>query len=268
LTNVDGIWFSGAVPCVSYPQEGYDYCFALEEDSFWFQHRNRCILAALKRFPSDGPFFDVGGGNGFVAKRLQDEGLDVYLIEPGSHGAMHARQRGIKKIICATLEESGLPKGSAAGIGLFDVLEHLEQDNPFLSMLRTFLRPSGRLYLTVPAYNWLWSAEDSWAGHLRRYSCAMLREQLERLGWHVEYATYFFSLLPLPIFAFRTMPTRCKRKAGHSEVVKGRGAHLQRQIKLRGAVERLLSWEITLIHRQCKIPFGSSILMIARGVSS
>ena len=41
----------------------------LEEDSFWFNHRNNIIANAVKKHSKGNVFFDIGGGNGFVAKK-------------------------------------------------------------------------------------------------------------------------------------------------------------------------------------------------------
>src|SRR5260221_290852 len=78
----DGLWEARTVSDVSYPECGNELCFAIEESSFWFRHRNNCILEAIKSFPVPGAFFDVGGGNGYVARALQNAGLEVVLVEP------------------------------------------------------------------------------------------------------------------------------------------------------------------------------------------
>jgi hypothetical protein len=95
-----------------------------------------------------------------------------------------------------------------AGAGLFDVLEHLPDDAGSLVGVHRLLAPGGRLYLTVPAYQWLWSPEDELSGHCRRYTLEGLRRVVERAGFQVEFATYFFSFLPLPILAARVVPYR------------------------------------------------------------
>jgi len=43
---------------------------------------------------------------------------------------------------------------------LFDVLEHVEEDLQTLSNVRALLGDGGRVLITVPAYQWLWSAHD------------------------------------------------------------------------------------------------------------
>ena len=78
-----GIWYTSSAKTVSYPGEGNALCFQLEDSSFWFRHRNDCILAAAERFSPLEPFFDIGGGNGFVSAALQHAGREVVLIEPG-----------------------------------------------------------------------------------------------------------------------------------------------------------------------------------------
>lgn len=94
VLNEDGIWHCGSSADVSYPASGNDACFAVEDPSFWFGHRNACILETVRQFSPPGAIFDVGRGNGFVARRLQDEGLDVVLVEPGRGGPRNARRRG------------------------------------------------------------------------------------------------------------------------------------------------------------------------------
>jgi hypothetical protein len=81
--TVEGHWRCKSLSPISYPYWGNEACFYVEDSSFWFQHRNACILEAVKQYPPPGPFFDIGGGNGFVAKAMQDAGLGVVLVDPG-----------------------------------------------------------------------------------------------------------------------------------------------------------------------------------------
>jgi len=62
----EGIWYATHQETVSYPTDGNDECFGIEDSSFWFRHRNSCIVELVKMFPpqGSGPIFDVGGGTG------------------------------------------------------------------------------------------------------------------------------------------------------------------------------------------------------------
>ena len=59
----------------------------------------------------------------------------------------------------------------------------------------------------VPAHAWLWCDEDVEAGHFRRYSRESMVAALSHAGFAVEYITYFFRWMPLPIFVLRTLPS-------------------------------------------------------------
>ena len=98
----EGWWGARAVSDVSYPDDGNAFCFAVEDSSFWFRHRNRCILEAIKLFPPTGAIFDVGGGNGYVARSIQDLGLEVVLVEPGLVGVRNELKREVRQVVRPT----------------------------------------------------------------------------------------------------------------------------------------------------------------------
>lgn len=263
VRSEQGYWVVEQVSSVSYPEEASSVCFAVEDGSFWFRHRNRVIIDAARRLSPDGPFLDVGGGNGFVARGLQAAGFTTVLLEPSPRGAANAVERGVSSVICSTLEDVGFASGVFGGAGLFDVLEHIEDDRGFLVGLRAALAPHGRVYLTVPAYQALWSTEDTYAGHFRRYTIGSLRRVVESAGFEVEYATYFFALLPIPVLLFRTLPSRLGRRNDMS----GQSAS-QEHTAGGGVASRLadavLSTEARLLARGGTLPFGGSVLMVAR----
>ncbi len=241
---------------ISYPDDGNDFCFEVEETSFWFAHRNRAIVEAMRAFPpAEGPLLDVGAGNGFVAAALQREHFDVIAIEPNESGAANAERRGVNRVVRGTLDSAGFAEASAGGVGLFDVVEHIDGDREFLTSVRRYLRRDGRVYLTTPAVPALWSDEDVYAGHFRRYTVASLSALLRGAGFEVDYATYFFSPLPLPVFLLRSLPSRFftlkpKHRAGGKTT--------------RALMERVLRFELARIRRGSAIPFGSSCLAVGR----
>jgi hypothetical protein len=49
ILKPNGIWSSNQSQKISYPDEGNATCFAIEDRSFWFIHRNQCIITALQR---------------------------------------------------------------------------------------------------------------------------------------------------------------------------------------------------------------------------
>ena len=203
-----GIYIADSIETISYPDEYNDLCFEVEENSFWFRHRNDCIIEMIKNYRSskDGLIFDVGGGNGFVAKGLLDAGLDVVLVEPGPAGALNAKKRKLPNVICATTHTAKFKPETLPAIGVFDVVEHIEDVIGFLNHLWELLIPGGMLYLTVPAYQLLWSQEDVEGGHFRRYTLNNLEKKIMHCGFDISYSSYIFSYLPIIVFLLRTIP--------------------------------------------------------------
>jgi len=260
----DGVWrYPSTVGTVSYPDDGNAFCGELEDKSFWFQHRNRCLLAAIQAFPPAGLLLDVGGGNGCVTSALREAGIPCVLLEPGPQGIRNAQRRGLSPLIRATLQEAGFLPGSLPAVGLFDVLEHIQGDNAFLRLVHDLLRPGGRLYLTVPAFGFLWSTADVDAGHFRRYSSAEMTQLLEAAGFHVENQTYFFSSLLLPVILLRALPSRLGwRKGGKLETYQGE--IVQQNGKTNQILTSSLKFEARRIKQKQRIPIGSSLLVVAK----
>ena len=268
-TNVepgpDGIWCSRTTSRVSYPENGNDQCFELEDTSFWFQHRNGCLIEVFRRFPPNGVFFDIGGGNGYVSSALQNAGWPVVLLEPGPQGARNARGRRIENVICATFEDAGFQEESLPAAGAFDVVEHLKDDLGFLRSVARCLAPGGRLYLTVPAFQSLWSQEDDDAGHYRRYTRASLTRVLGQAGLDTEYVTYFFGFLPLPIWMLRTLPYKIGIRRSPQQVrQRNRAEHATPRGPSNSLLQMLLNRETARIHSGQSIRMGSSCLAVAK----
>lgn len=263
LTAKDGIFFAKNNPVISYPQKANNQYFEIEDSSFWFTHRAGAITQLIKNFPPDGIIFDVGGGNGQVAHTLEKKGFKTALIEPGTEGVLNAQQRGLTHLICATLDSANIPKDSLPAIGIFDVLEHIDNDMEFLISIKNLLAPNGMLYLTVPAYQFLWSHEDKVAGHFRRYTLSTLCKRLKKAGFEIVYDTYIFSFLPIFIFLFRSVPyilritkTTTQQNLSHDHTIKN--------TFIRSLVDKVFKLETSFISNKRKLLLGSSCLVAAR----
>jgi hypothetical protein len=262
----NGIWVARDQHDVSYPEDGNVACFAVEDDSFWFQHRNRVISELVKRISPKQTFFDIGGGNGCVSKALQATGIEVVLVEPGANGAMNAKRRGVRTVVQSTLEDAGFFHQSLPSAGLFDVIEHIRDDAGFLRLIRNYLQPQGTLYVTVPAYNFLWSNDDVRAGHYRRYTTGTLTRLLAECGFKIEYSSYLFSFLVAPIFCLRSVPSwagfrkSLSMETSRTEHCAGRGA-------TNAVVQKIMSAELKKIVLGKRIPFGTSCLAVAKKIT-
>jgi SAM-dependent methyltransferase len=255
----EGYWLMADGPTPSYPETGHGFCLAVEENSFWFAHRSRAITAAVRRYPPPpGPILDVGAGNGFVSAAIEQAGFPTVAVEPSRTGAQNALDRGLAHVVCGTLPSPAFRPRIAGAIGLFDVIEHIEDDVRFLSSLRPYLAEKGRLYVTVPAYQWLWSANDVRSGHFRRYTRRSLSRVLEAAGYRMEYATYIFWALPVPILLCRTV-----RGSATVSDARVRSQHRAGGVTFRRLIAACFSFEVGLISRGVSMPFGGSCLAVA-----
>jgi len=263
LIEKDSIYFAKNTGKISYPTDGNDNCFSLEDNSFWFKHRNNCIVTLFKKYAKDKLLFDIGGGNGFVSKGLEENSIQTCLVEPGIQGCLNAKKRGLTNIVCSDFNNAGFITGTIPFFGLFDVIEHIENDDDFLNQINLKLTEGGGVILTVPAYRFLWSKEDSDAGHFRRYTLSGLSKKLNESGFDVIYSTYIFMFLCLPILFFRTIPSLLglfktgteKSKKEHTVNEKGVVSQI---------LNRLFTFEIRRIEKNQKIPFGGSCLILAK----
>lgn len=265
--NTDGIWVARNTGEVSYPSDGNEACFTIEDTSFWFRHRNNIITHLVKDLSPNQPFFDIGGGNGCVSNALQHAGIDVVLMEPGPHGARNARQRGICTVIQSTLEDAGFGSDLLPSVGLFDVLEHIESDGNFLQTIHSYLQTNGRLYITVPAYNFLWSTDDIHAGHFRRYTTGSLSKRLEDSGFSITYCSYLFSFLVPSILLFRCLPSRMGLRKS-VPITTTKKEHSTRTGISKIILRTCLDLELDFIKKRKQIPTGSSVIAVATKSSS
>lgn len=256
LVFKEGIWYSVSSLPISYPDVGNDVCFAIEDSSFWFNHRNKIILELLNNFPPKGVTIDVGGGNGFVTREIENSGRDAILLEPGLAGVLNAKKRNISNIICSSFQDVSFNSQSSVSIGIFDVLEHIENDQEFLEAIYHSLKKGSRLYISVPAYQFLWSDADIFADHFRRYSLRTLKEKLVKAKFKIEFASYIFSFLPAIILLLKSIPFRLGFKQKESGIRKEHSTSNK-------LVEWILKKETSIIRRKRRIFFGGSCIVVA-----
>ncbi|MBI2527682.1 MAG: class I SAM-dependent methyltransferase [Candidatus Rokubacteria bacterium] len=235
---------------------GYAAVHAGEDRAhWWFLGRQTVILAEMaRRLPAGGlRLAELGCGSGGLLPGLARFG-DVVGIEADPALLRAADARGLPVLAGALPDRIPLEAGTLDAACLFDVLEHLDDDGLALERVRALLVPGGSLFVTVPAYPWLWSRHDEILGHRRRYTGRGLRVAVEGAGFKVERLTYFNSLLAAPIVLARLLHR-----------LTGRQTHdLSRPP---APVNRLLAgcfaFEARLL-RWVSSPFGISLLLVAR----
>jgi hypothetical protein len=208
IQDNNGIWVDEEVSKISYPDKGNVDSFLLEDKSYWFIHRNNILKTVINRFPFTSNFADIGGGNGFQAKFISDNFLDskVFLMEPGYKGCLNAKKRGLENVYNVLFQKFNFIDQNVNGVGLFDVLEHIEDDANFLIELKSKLPKGSYIYITVPAHKSLWSDVDDYGGHFNRYNKKMVNSLTQKTQLELVYFSYFFMYLPILTLFLRRIP--------------------------------------------------------------
>lgn len=261
----NGIWYSkhNIPSSISYPTEGNKNLQNVEDASYWFQHRNQIIWQALQKTGVRPSWLlDVGGGNGYVSEFLEKQGVPSVVLEPGEVGALNSVMKTVSGVINTSFENAHFKKDSVPAVGLFDVLEHFENDKALLGNIFQCLQPSGIVVIAVPAHKYLWSEADEFAGHFRRYTLDSLSSTLESVGYKCIFKSYFFSPLILPILVFRTLKTLIYKKTDSAKVAAtDHGVEGGLAVKI---LKVILKLELILFKKFGKIPFGASVIAIGR----
>lgn len=222
---------------------------------WWWRSRESVILAELQRLRPDsrwGTILDVGCGDGLFFPVLSTMG-DVEGVEPGGIGIdTPAESKG--KIHRAHFDAEFDPGRQFDLILMLDVLEHLDQPAQAMITVERLLKPEGTLFLTVPAYRLLWTYHDELNHHHTRFTQQTLREVTAASNLEVQRTHYFFHwIFPIRI-AIRVFETVARSKSGPPRIP---SPWINKAIIEGSKLEyRLL--------RKLRIPFGSSLLMVAQ----
>ena len=130
----------------------------------WFKARTQLFLSILPQ-QKNLKILDYGCGTGNFLNALKNNGycnlfgVEVSKNENFNKGSF--REIQIK---------SSIPKDHKYDLILMmDVLEHIEDDCAIINILKSHLNPKGKLIISVPAYQFLWSKHDEDNMHYRRY---------------------------------------------------------------------------------------------------
>lgn len=188
----------------SYDASHLDDLDKAETSHFWLRTRRDKICKVFSRYVKKGErILEVGGGTGFIAAELQKRGFDIELSDGASNGLSYAREKGIQKLYQFDLFNPPFQEAFDV-VCLFDVLEHLHDDKKAMEGLKKMLKRGGRIILTVPAHQWLWSRDDVLAHHKKRYTKAQVKEVFDSCGLQPLFLSYFFILI-LPFLFLRTI---------------------------------------------------------------
>lgn len=176
----------------------YERMAAHDTTHWWYRARRDILADYLTRWgglPADARILEIGCGTGHNLPMLAQFG-EIDAIEIDETARAKASERLGKAVGTSPLPELvGVEPGSYDLVAVLDVIEHVEDDVAALEAIATALKPGGRILITVPAHQWMWSAHDVVNHHKRRYSKAGFAALLAKAGLQGRKLGYFNSLL-------------------------------------------------------------------------
>ena len=222
---------------------------SLFTDHWWWRSRNHFIQERSERLLTGTRhrILNVGCGDGlffdFFSRFGKVEGLeaDRSLVS----------EQYQDSVLIGDLTTAKITKDSYTVMLLFDVLEHIENDEGTLNRIYELLVDKGLLLITVPAFKMIWTSHDDINHHYRRYRSHELCALMSSCGFSVIESRYlFFSL-----FFVKLLVSFFDRD------FKKEGRFLEPSVLLNCLVERYFRLENKVFFNP---PFGSSLWIVAR----
>jgi SAM-dependent methyltransferase len=240
--------------------ELFENLVAAKNNHFMLTYRNRLVTREIRRhFPGIERILEAGCGTGMVLSALiqafPDQDIDaseifVSALETARHVIGNA------DVTLFQMDATRMPFESEYDlIGMFDVLEHIEDDLRALENVRQALKDRGGFVLTVPQHPWLWTTADEAVHHKRRYTQSELTMKLRDAGFEVLRMTSYNSFLMPLMYVSRRLA-----RDGASE----------REWRLNPVVNWVLDvvskFENAVINLGVNLPVGGSLFVVARKV--
>ena len=230
--------------------------YALERTHWWFIVREKILFSQLSRSLPQNKLLNilnVGIATGKTTEMLSHFGK-VTSVEYDHTTCEFVRGKLNIEVTEASVVSLPFSNDSFDIVCAFDVLEHVEDDQLAIRELNRVCRTGGFMYVSCPAFSFLWSSHDLINHHFRRYTAASLRKLIQ-FGFNVQYVTYFNFILFIPIAVYRLLQHLISSKKVTSD--------FEEKGLLTGKVvsplyKAIFSIEIFLL-KHIKLPFGISL---------
>lgn len=227
--------------------EDIDNLYHVGTNDFWLNAKNDLIIDKIKK--KNAIILDVGCGTGSLTFELAKRGHVIDAIDISDNAVEYTRNRtkNMDVTVWKTTIENIDYKNKYDYIVLFDVLEHIEDDNHILNKAYDLLKNDGNIIICVPTIKKLYGRHDIYCEHIRRYNKKEIEDKLKNRGFVIIYIRYWnFIMLPIA-FVFKILDKNYPHKQMN-----------------RTFLNKLLEFYYRKIENNVIFPLGISLFIIAR----
>jgi SAM-dependent methyltransferase len=197
-----------------------------------FMMRRDCVARASSSW-APGHFLEIGAGTGALTKTFLTRGFTGVCYDLGETNRRLLRKNLAEFDTAIDVVEglTTLVPETFDYLFAFEVLEHIEADADALNSWVRFVKPGGRIVVSVPAHSRKFNDEDRAVGHYRRYE----RRQLEQLLAAAGCTTTRILSYGFPLAVLTRRGNQVLRRFVSPAVV---GQSTQESLSIRSGVER------------------------------
>lgn len=243
--------------------EDFELLYQLEEKYWWFVAM-RQITDTITREQLQKPnlrILDAGCGTGYNLGYFSNvNSRDVYGFDIADAALEGVRKRGFRKTAQASITDIPFKSDTFDLVFSFEVVTQTPREY-HEGELREFyrvLKPSGFLFIRVPAFMWLWSSHDEELQVQYRYARDELAEKLKKAGFQIEWTSYANGFL-FPVILARRFLKRVGIGGGSDVRPLPRGLRWIDSI-----FRRILAAEAAWFGSGRRLPFGLSLICYAQ----
>lgn len=182
----------------------YKKMYELETYYWWFVGKREILNVLFNKYlwSKNLKLLDIGCGTGanfiFFQKFCSVSGIDI-----SEESINLCKNRGINDVHICSAEKLDFPDYSFDIVTALDLLEHLDDDIKTLREAYRVCKHGGLLFLTIPAYQFLWGEHDEALHHKRRYIKSEIKKKIEGANFRIKKISYAIVFLFFPILCFR-----------------------------------------------------------------
>lgn len=248
----------------------YQEYYYLERSHWWFRARLNILESLFRKniannFEENLSILNAGVATGATTIMLEKFGT-VKSLEYNKDCCEFLERNTDIKPVNASLTALPFKDKSFDVVCAFDVIEHIEDDVLAIQEIRRVLKDNGKVFLTVPAFMFLWSKHDVINHHFRRYTRKTL-STLVMSEYKIAFISYYNFFFFIPVAAIRFVLNMFRRAGSKQKKESNQSTGSDFELfKTEGFLNKTLTQifksEKFWLTNKRKFPFGISLVCI------